>query len=467
MSTTPTLMIVEDDDLLATAYAEFLSQAGCSVEIAGSGGEALAHHRHSSVDILLLDLGLPDMHGLDLLSRIREAGGNPEVIIITGEDKADSAMEAVRLGAYDYMVKPVDRTRLELTVGHLLERLQLERRLDRLAATEREEFEGLVGASSAMQVVYRIIENVAGSDATVFVTGESGTGKELCAEAIHCRSTRSAGRLITLNCAAIPQDLLESEVFGHVRGAFTGAVSARVGAAAQADGGTLFLDEICEMPLELQSKLLRFIQTRRFQRVGGSKEESSDVRFVCATNRDPWAEVEAGRFRDDLYYRLFVVPLRLPPLRERDDDVLRLADHFLRRYAVEEGKHFDGFSRDARTLLLEHPLPGNVRHLQNLIRRVVVLYPGGEVTAERLSLHSDWNDPGSVASFPAAKASPPPETILPASGDATAIRPLEEVEREVIEHALRVCDGHVGEAARHLGISDSTIYRKRAHWQQG
>ncbi|MFO8154841.1 MAG: sigma-54-dependent transcriptional regulator [Pseudomonadota bacterium] len=464
MSTAPSLLIVEDDELLATAYAEFLSQAGCTIRVAGSGDEALARHQDDAVDVLLLDLGLPDMHGLELLNRIREGGGNPELIIVTSEDRADSAMEAVRQGAYDYMVKPVDRNRLELTVGHLLERLRLERRLHRLAATECEEFEGFVGASPPMQVVYRIIENVAASDATVFVTGESGTGKELCAEAIHRRSARNDGELVTLNCAAIPQDLLESEVFGHVKGAFTGAVSARVGAAARADGGTLFLDEICDMPLDLQSKLLRFVQTRRFQRVGGSKEESSDVRFVCATNRDPWAEVEAGRFREDLYYRLFVVPLRMPPLREREDDVLRLANHFLQRYAAEEGKRFDGLSRDARDLLLDNPLPGNVRQLQNLIRRVVVLYPEGEVTAERLSLQADGNDSGAPPSVVSSRPNPGVEP--PRVADEAAIRPLLEVEREAIEHALRVCNGHVGEAARSLGISDSTIYRKQAQWKQ-
>ena len=464
MSAAPAVLIVEDDDLLAAAYAEFLRGTGCSVGLAGSGAEALAAFEAGPPEIVLLDLRLPDMHGLELLARVRQFGCRSEVIIITSEDSADSAMEAVRLGAYDYMVKPVDQTRLMLTVGHLRERLDLERHLNRLQATERERFEGFIGGSAAMQVVYRIIENVAASEATVFITGESGTGKEVAAEAIHHLGRRSKGPLVTLNCAAIPNELLESEVFGHVKGAFTGAAAARVGAAERADGGTLFLDEVCEMAPDLQTKLLRFIQTRRFQPVGGSKELSADVRFLCATNRDPWAEVEAGRFREDLYYRLVVVPLQMPPLRERGGDVLLLANHFLQHYAADEGKRFTGLAPDARQLLQSHPLPGNVRQLQNLIRRVVVLHPGGEVTAQMLGLSADPNDPDPGASLQPPLGPPSAEAGLEPAGADETIRPLEEVERETIERAITLCDGSIAEAARRLGISDSTIYRKRQRW---
>ncbi len=471
MRAQPDLLIVEDDDLLAAAYAEFVRDSGCRISLAATGAEALARMGRQRPDIVLLDLRLPDMHGLELLARLGEFGQTPKVVIITSEDSADSAMEAVRLGAYDYMLKPVDQHRLELTVNHLVERLQLERRLDSLQVGTRDRFAGFVGGSAPMQVIYRIIENVAGSDATVFITGESGTGKEVAAEAIHRHSRRAQGPLVTLNCAAIPGELLESEVFGHVKGAFTGAVAARAGAAERADGGTLFLDEVCEMAPELQTKLLRFIQTRRFQRVGDNREMVSDVRFVCATNRDPWAEVEAGRFREDLYYRLFVVPLPMPPLRERGDDVLRLANHFLTCYAADEGKHFTGLTDDARAALLEHPLPGNVRQLQNVVRRAVVLHPGGVVTAAMLGLSSDLSDRGPGASPWAPAVQPATDQVVqPPEPEVdlgpTSIRPLDEVERETIEAAIALCGGSVAEAARRLGVSDSTLYRKRLRWHR-
>jgi two-component system repressor protein LuxO len=452
----PSLLIVEDDELLALTFAEFLRSTECDIDVIHSGQQALERLRTSSPDIILLDLGLPDLHGLEVLAHIQQSGQAIKVIIITSENSADSALEALRLGAYDYMLKPLDQPRLLVTIGHLLDQLHLEQKLSAIENTTRNHYCGFVGSSAPMQVIYRIIDNVSGSDATVFITGESGTGKELCAEALHQKSPRSKHPFIALNCAAIPRDLLESEIFGHVKGAFSGAAQSRKGAAAQADGGTLFLDEVCEMELEMQTKLLRFIQTRQYRPVGAIREERADVRFVCATNRDPWQEVKAGRFREDLYYRLYVAPIDLPPLRRRDQDILMLAQHFLQQYAEQEGKHFDGFSHEAMSALLTWPFPGNVRELQNMLRRAVVLQAGGRVTAAMLDLQAQ---PASEMPSPSTAG-----TSLNTGRVETRIRSLAEVEREYIEHAISQCNGSVIEAARQLGVSDSTLYRKRARW---
>ena len=458
----PSLLIVEDDELLALTFAEFLRSTECDIDVIHSGQQALERLQTSPPDIILLDLGLPDLYGMEVLARIQQFGRNIQVIIITSENSAEVAMEALRLGAYDYMLKPLDQPRLRLTVEHLLERLRLEYQLAALEEVERDRYCGFVGASAPMQVIYRIIDHVAHSDATVFITGESGTGKELCAEAVHRKSPRNKRPFVALNCGAIPRDLMESEIFGHVKGAFTGAVQAREGAAAQANGGTLFLDEICEMDLEMQTKLLRFIQTRQYRRVGGTREEHANIRFICATNRDPWQEVQAGRFREDLYYRLYVVPITLPPLHKRGQDILLLAQHFLAQYAQQEGKRFEGVDEDAAAALLAHPFPGNVRELQNLLRRAVVLQNGGTITAEMLGLPPGQGRRhllGTKRSSLLSLANP-----ASAAGQLGNIRPLSEVEREHIERAIELCNGSVIEAARQLGVSDSTLYRKRARW---
>jgi two-component system repressor protein LuxO len=304
-----------------------------------------------------------------------------------------------------------------------------------------------------MRGLYQQIRRVAPSKAPVFITGESGSGKEICAEAIHACSGRAAAPFIALNCSAIPRELMESEIFGHVRGAFTGAHEHRTGAAELAHGGTLFLDEICEMDLALQAKLLRFAQTGTMRRVGDTRERQVDVRFVCATNRDPAREIEAGRFREDLFYRLHVLPLRLPPLRERGEDVLRLARAFLAAFAEEEGRHFCGFTRAAETALLAHTWPGNVRELQNVIRRVVVLHDGEEVGAEMLSLapaHDGARDSEAL-----------PEIESP------SIVPFWRQEQQIIQRALAAFGGNTLRAASALEISPSTIYRKRHAWGLG
>jgi len=368
-------------------------------------------------------------------------------------------VEAMRGGAFDFIEKPCNADRLLYTVRNALKMRQPE-----VLAGEpggRRQYCGFIGSSPPMQMVYQVIDNVAVSKATVFITGESGTGKEVCAEAIHRQSPRSDKPFITLNCAAIPRDLLESELFGHVKGAFTGAYSARQGVAALAHGGTLFLDEIGEMDLSVQSKLLRFVQTGTFQKVGGNKSETVDVRLVCATNRDPLKEVAAGRFREDLYYRLHVIPIQLPALREREDDVLPIARRFLADFSREESKAFIGFSPESEARLRAYAWPGNVRQLQNVVRNIVVLHQGVLVTTDMLP------SPLNVSTDPSAMplASPAVAREAPASAEAEAIVPLWRVEKEAIERAIAFCGGNVPRAAALLEVSPSTIYRKRLGWQ--
>jgi len=400
--------------------------------------------------------------------------------VMTAHGSVTLAVEAMQAGASDFLVKPFAPERLTVTVANVMERAALRRQVAVLAAgAPRQGFAGFIGAAPTMQAVYRILENAATSRATVFVTGESGTGKELAAEAVHSISPRKTGPFIAINCAAIPKDLIESEVFGHVRGAFTGAVADRIGAARAADGGTLFLDEICEMDLALQGKLLRFIQTGTFQPVGSGKLMQTDVRFVCATNRDPLEEVRAGRFREDLYYRLHVIPVPLPPLRDRGDDVLALAEAFLAKSAAEEGKRFQRFDAEARATLLRHTWPGNVRELENAIRTAVVLHDGEVVTAAMLpaTVREGGAKPAPApAPVLATAPAPPPEleSVKPALPPLTLravestkrIRPLADTEREAIEEAVKLCGGNIAKAAAFLGISPSTLYRKQESWRR-
>jgi DNA-binding NtrC family response regulator len=374
----------------------------------------------------------------------------------------DVAVDVMRAGAVDFLEKPFSADRLVVTLKNALRRQNLEEFVD---MHRREHFHGFVGASLPMQTVYHIIDSAAASKATVFITGESGTGKEVCAQAIHDASPRHDKPFVALNCAAIPRDLMESEIFGHVKGAFTGAVTAREGAAARADGGTLFLDEICEMDLDLQSKLLRFIQTSSFQKVGSNTLNTVDVRFVCATNRDPMEEVKAGRFREDLYYRLHVIPIDLPALRQREDDVILIARHLLGNYTREENKRFERFAPETESILRAFDWPGNVRQLQNVIRNIVVLNDQEVVTPAMLP--PPLNEVSTTAPQSATGGSAEAGAIAAAAGitDAASIQPLWQIEKQVIEQTIEHCDGNIPRAAALLEISPSTIYRKRQQWE--
>ncbi|QNF17448.1 sigma-54-dependent Fis family transcriptional regulator [Aeromonas jandaei] len=459
----PRVLLVEDTRSLAVVYEQYLRQDGYEVVLADCGQQALEVLLTSPPPVVLLDLELPDMSGMEILQQITEQQLPCAVVVITAHGSVDVAVEAMRLGAFDFLTKPFDSKRLCATARNALKHQQL----SSLVAHYRENFErqsffGFIGASMAMQAVYRIIESAAPSKATVFITGESGTGKEVCAEAIHQCSPRREQPFIALNCAAIPHDLMESEIFGHVKGSFTGAQGDRKGAASLADGGTLFLDEICEMDLDLQSKLLRFIQTGTLQRVGSGKLETVDVRFICATNRDPLLEVKAGRFREDLYYRLHVIPLYLPPLRERGEDILLLARSLLQNYAKEENKRFRDFDAAAARVLLDYPWPGNVRELQNVVRNIVVLNDKELVSPDILP--PPLNGVRAQAVATTAAQQPAATSATPAVGGP--IRPLWLVEKEVIEQAIASCDGNIPKAAALLEISPSTIYRKKQGWEE-
>ena len=321
----PLILLVEDTLSLAAIYREYLKDEPFEVRAVATGKDAKASIAASPPDLVLLDLKLPDMKGEEILQWITKEGFPTSVIIITAHGSVDIAVDMIRQGAIDFLEKPFDANRLCTTVRNTLKHTRLTQLVDDLQlGLDRTNFHKFIGNSLPMQTVYRIIDAASPSKATVFITGESGTGKEVCAEAIHSEGPRSNQPFIAINCGAIPNDLMESEIFGHTKGAFTGASSDRMAAAAMADKGTLFLDEIGEMDFDLQTKLLRFVQTGTFQKVGSSKTESVDIRFICATNKDPLAEVAAGRFREDLYYRLHVIPIHLPPLRDRDQDILEL-----------------------------------------------------------------------------------------------------------------------------------------------
>ncbi len=459
----PTVLMVEDSAPLSAVYQAYLKHEAVTLISVASGAEALQQLPLLQPDILLLDLHLPDMSGMEILKHVQASALGISTIVMTANGSLDMAVDAMRLGAHDFIAKPVDADRLRVTLRNTIEYRRLNALVSRYQNVyPRDQFEGFVGASVSMQEVYHTIETAASSRATIFITGESGTGKEVCAEAIHRLSGRHNRPLVALNCAAIPKDLMESEIFGHVKGAFTGAVSERIGAAGRAHGSTLFMDEVCEMDLELQSKLLRFLQTGCFQKVGSSITEQVDVRIICATNRDPLLEVAAGRFREDLYYRLHVIPLQLPPLRERGDDVLRIAEVFLQNFAREEGKRFLRFSDEARRALLVYHWPGNIRQLQNAIRQIVVLHDGLDVTLNMLPalLREDHR-------LPAQTPEPMPQTLMKATiASEGSIRPLAVVERDAILQAIEACRGNIPHASRLLEVSPSTLYRKLQGWQE-
>lgn len=463
------ILIVEDIPALALMYAGHLEKAGYEAVVVDTGAAVLrALAKGEAFSALLLDLQLPDIDGLELLRSNVDLLMKQPVIVVTADGSLSRAIEAMRLGAYDFLVKPLAAKRLLAVVASAIEAgptivapppaQSADPRLP--VATPG----GFVGSSGVMREIYRQISCIARSRATVLITGESGTGKEVCADTIHRESGRSGGAFIAINCGAIPENLLESELFGHVKGSFTGAVSDRIGAVQAAHKGTLFLDEVCEMALPLQVKLLRFLQTGTVQRVGTSRVDEVDVRIVCATNRDPLREVAEGRFREDLYYRLAVVPVHMPPLRDRGNDIAELAETFLQRFSREEGKHFGPLGPAQLAALKAYRWPGNVRELQNVLRRAAVLWDGPDLPLAALP-----SEPG-AAPAPLAPAPMPAETaprsaaLQPDLAAAFRGMTLDEIERLVIARAIEDADGSLPAAARMLGVSASTLYRKRERW---
>jgi len=476
------VILVEDSMSLGALYTEYLCSEGADVTLVQFGADAIKEIDRQPPDLLILDIKLPDMSGMDILLQVQQSHPEMTVIMITAHGTIDIAVDAMRSGAFDFLVKPFDSKRLAITVRNAMKQRQLVKLVSQYEnSLPKANYQGFIGESLAMQTVYKTIDCVASSKASVFIFGESGTGKEVCAQAIHNAGNRKTNPFIALNCASIPKDLIESQIFGHTKGAFTGAVSQRDGAATQADGGTLFLDEICEMDLELQSKLLRFIQTGEFRRVGGSKDEKVDVRFVSATNKDPWQQVQDGLFREDLYYRLHVIPIELPPLNQRGKDILLIANKLLSQYAKEEGKPFKGFNYPAQKVLSEYHWPGNVRQLQNVIRQIVVLNDAAEVDVSmlpaRIVNNGKVNAAAPISTHPKLVEQANQTTITAHDNAAVilhetdttieqVIEPLWKTEKRTIESAIDLCEGNIPKAAAMLDISPSTIYRKKQSWDE-
>ncbi|MGB8815156.1 MAG: sigma-54 dependent transcriptional regulator [Paracoccaceae bacterium] len=458
----PPLLLIEDTPSLQMVYRAVLHTAGHQVAIAGTAAEGLALFHELTPTVVVLDLVLPDRDGLDLMQDLLALRPQTKVIVITANGSINKAVEAMRAGAHEFLVKPFDEQRFLGVIENAgLARKPVRREQLPLPSVPTSS-EAFIGSSATMSRVHHKIHSVARSMATVFITGESGTGKELCALAVHDNSPRAAGPFIALNCGAIPQDLLESEVFGHMKGSFTGAVSDKPGAATAADGGTLFLDEVCEMAPALQTKLLRFLQTSTVQPVGATRPRKVNVRIVCATNRDPLDAVRRGQFREDLYYRLYVVPIHMPPLRERGNDVIEIAEAALIRFASEEGRSFEGLDPSVSSLFRRLSWPGNVRQVLNVIRNVVVLNEGGLVTPEMLppDLGADSTPGGTTpASPPIAQANLSLDDLVGLS--------LAEVEEKVIRATIAAHGGSIPKAARVLDVSPSTLYRKVESWSQG
>lgn len=432
------ILVIDDEAILREALTEALRRGGHEVEAFESAPPAMDRFGRERFGLVITDLKLPGPDGLWVLEEVRRRSEEVPVIILTAHGTVESAVAAMKKGAYDYIIKPFRLDELEVLVGRALEHGRLAAENEVLRARVSQSPEELPVWGPATRPLVELLERAARSEATVLLSGESGTGKEVAARTLHRLSPRRDGPFLCVNCAALSAGLLESELFGHERGAFTGADRMRKGRFELADGGTLLLDEVSEIEPNLQAKLLRVLQERAFERVGSSQTRRVDVRVVATTNRDLPAEVAKGRFREDLYYRLNVLPIRMPPLRERREEIPLLVEHFLRR-------HRKRISREAMERLVSYDWPGNVRELANVIERAAVLTPGEEISAERIA---PWLE----------------GPLRTPSGSLAGI-PLEEVERRAIEENLRACGGHRERAARILGISSRTLREKLKKWE--
>ncbi len=438
------VLVVDDERTTREALAQMVSDWGPRVEVAASGAEALHRSIELRPDIIITDLIMPDLGGIELMQRLRGELPDCQVVIVTGQASVDAAVEAIRRGAYDFIEKPLEPQRLRLLLDRAAERLATVREVQVLRRSLRQMGPGaqFIGQSAAMRQVFSLIERVAPSKAAVVITGHSGTGKEMVARAIHELSPRRERPFLPVNCSAIPATLMESEFFGFEKGSFTGAEQRRPGCFELADKGTLFLDEIGELPLELQGKLLRVLEEERLRRLGGKVEVEVDVRVLCATHRDLKEEIRAGRFREDLYFRLNVFQIQLAPLKDRPEDVPALVDHFLARFARDLGKKLRGVSPEAMGLLKAYAWPGNIRELRNALERAAILVDGELIGREHL----------------------PPEVVGP-SEQAEVVRlplgrTLAEVEKAYILGSLARLGGNRSKTALALGISEKTLYNR-------
>ncbi len=448
MSSNGKILVVDDEEIMRDVLSTLLAAENYSVDFAHNGAQALEKARESDYSVVLLDLMMPDMDGLQVLEQFRKMESNPVTVILTAFASIEKAVKATKLGAFDFITKPFKNDEILLAVKNAAEHRRLLEENLRLKKSlrERYNFKNIIGKSAAMQQVFDLIAQVAPRRSTILVQGDSGTGKELVAKAIHASSGRADAPFVAINCGNIPSDLLESEIFGHAKGAYTGATSSKKGLFEVADGGTLFLDEVATISLETQAKLLRVIQEREFRRLGGLENIKVDVRIIAATNRDLQAAVEQGTFRDDLYYRLNVIVIKLPPLQERSEDVPLLADHFIKRYCEENEKELCVLEPSALKVLMDYHWPGNVRELENVIERAVVLAPGNVITADLF--------PKNLSHF-----LPDSQVKIPVDG-----LPLKErvtnYERSLILAALDHTDWNQKRAAELLSVNATTLSEK-------
>lgn len=437
------VLVVDDDDAIRVSFEKFFAKAGHMAVIVENGAQALEKIKSRQFDLAFVDLRLPGISGIDLLKKIRMMNPRMDIVIITGYGTVETAVEAMKFGAYDYIQKPFSLETIRYVLDKILEKQAIlqDVKTRRLKFDRDGQVETIIGESPRMIEVYELVQKVAPTDSTVLITGETGTGKELIARAIHFNSLRRNKPFLTMDCSSLVENLFESELFGHVKGSFTGAIATKHGSFELANGGTFFFDEIGNISLNIQAKILRAIQEREIRRVGSTETIKVDVRVIAATNKDLRQAVEEGTFREDLFYRISVIPIHLPPLRERKEDIIPLANYFLEKYNQRRLKALRGFSTAVKDIFIRYHWPGNVRELENVVERAVVIEDGDEVSITSLPSHL-WFD-GNQKELTSPK-----------------IKSLEELEREHIIHALKATDGNRSKTARLLGIDRKTLYDK-------
>ena len=447
------ILVVDDEEAIRTSLRSILEDEGYDVSVAANGVEALKIYGTDPPDLMILDIWMPEMDGLETLRRVKEFVPMTQVMMISGHGSIETAVKAIKLGAYDYIEKPLSLENVTLRVKHALEQFRLAQENRSLRTKVQQKFE-LVGQSPAMQRLRELIETAGPTNSRVLIGGENGTGKELVARAIHMHSTRSDHPFVAVNCAAIPETLIESELFGHEKGSFTGATSMKRGQFEQADGGTLFLDEIGDMSLNTQAKVLRALQEQQFTRVGGTKLMKVDVRVLAASNKDLEKEIGKGQFREDLYYRLNVVPIVVPPLRERREDIPALVQHFMKMHVEEQGLRMKEVSSEAMTVFQHYEWPGNIRELRNLIERLMIMVPGFVIEASQAALSLQGRTAG-VAPTGNQAANPLLTKFYDSLRDAR-----NAFEKEYISRKLREHHWNISRTAEDLKIERSHLHRK-------
>jgi two-component system, NtrC family, nitrogen regulation response regulator NtrX len=441
----PTILIVDDEPGVRSSLTGVLRDEGYTVEAVASGEACLDRVTRGAVDLIVLDVWLPGMDGLATLARLRERQVDAQVVLISGHGNIESAVRAIKMGAFDFVEKPLSLDKTVLVVRNALRQRRLEAE-NRALRARVDRTQTMVGESYAMRQLREQVAMAAPTNGRVLIYGENGTGKEVVARTIHALSRRRAAAFVEVNCAAIPEELIESELFGHVRGAFTGAVADRRGKFEVADGGTIFLDEIGDMSLKTQAKVLRVLQEQTMEAVGGTARIKVDARVLAATNKDLQAEIRGGNFREDLYFRLNVIPIFVPPLRERQEDIPLLAEHFMAEFAREYGRRLKNFEAGAIAVLQHYPWPGNVRELRNVIERLMIMAPGDAITAADVGFLD--------------QAALPPADSAPAAGRLTLHEARDRFERDLILRTLAEQQGNMSRTAEVLGVERSNLYRK-------